>query len=306
MKTPLRHEDTAHVCGSVDVEQRVGVRQHLGAQLRIKFWKRQSRALADARQFSLCTGERRAGREPPEHHQRRPHPWLGRRRARAERYPEVIVDRKREALRHHADDGMWGGSQLDGPAKNRGITQKPIPPDVLADHDDGRRSLPIVLLVEIPSHQRWNPSHTESGGAHRCHADTLRLGARSDQVGHQYSECADLLNGAQPFAPHMVVVEVAPFGRTCCRVPELERDNPVTLLEGQRRNKENAINQTESADGDRNGHCNPSASRQRKAGILDQHPETEFDIQPPGIGRFHTLSYVRTAGPLTGSPDDRT
>ena len=196
-----------------------------------------------------------------------------------------MIDREREALRHHADDGMRSGPQLDGPSQNGGITREPIPPDVLADHDHGRRALALVVLHEIPAHQRPDPSHSESRGAHRRNADALRLCAGSDQVWRKRSECADLLNGFQLFAPDVVIVQDAPFGLACRRVPNLNRDNAVAFLEGQRRSQEVAINDAEPAGGDRDGHRNAEAPDQRKTGVLDQHPDAELDIQPPGIER---------------------
>ena len=282
---PLHHVEPGHVFGFVHAKERVSVGHHPGPELRVDLWKRQGRALADGCQFGLRTFERRARREPPEHHKVRPGQRLGRRGARAQRHPEAMIDREREALRHHADYGMRSGPQLDGPSQNGGITREPIPPDVLADHDHGRRALALVVLHEIPAHQRPDPSHSESRGAHRRNADALRLCAGSDQVWRNRSECADLLNGFQLFAPDVVIVQDAPFGLACRRVPNLNRDNAVAFLEGQRRSQEGAINDAEPAGGDRDGHRNAEPPDQRKTGVLDQHPDAELDIQPPGIER---------------------
>lgn len=89
--------------------------------------------------------------------------------------------------------------------------------------------------------KRPDPGQAESGGAHRCNADALGLDAGSDQVWPEDCECADLLNGFQRFAPDVVIVQAAPFGLTCCRVPNLDRDNAVTLLERYRRAEESAV-----------------------------------------------------------------
>ena len=240
-KNTLHREETGHIHGSVDASKRPRVRHRLGPQRRVDFWKRQGGALADGCQFGLRTCERRAGCEPPEHHKSRPRQWLGRRKAHAQRHPEVIVDGEGEALRHHADDGMRSGSQLNSSSQNGGVTREPIPPDVLADHDHGRCALALVFLLDIPAHQRPDPGHSESRGTHRRNADALGLCAGSDQVWRKDSECADLLNGFQLFAPDVVIAQNARFRIACRRVPNLNRDKAVAFIEGHRRSQEVVI-----------------------------------------------------------------
>jgi hypothetical protein len=62
-----------------------------------------------------------------------------------QRRPVAVAHRKREALGHHADNGVSGGAEADGAADDVWFAAKPRLPDVVADHEHGCTSRPSSL-----------------------------------------------------------------------------------------------------------------------------------------------------------------
>ncbi len=58
-------------------------------------------------------------------------------RIRAERNPELMIDRKAETVRHDADHGVADPAEIDRASHDLWITAEARLPRLMADHDDG-------------------------------------------------------------------------------------------------------------------------------------------------------------------------
>ena len=91
----------------------------------------------------------------------------------AERPPELhLLLREREAGRHHPDDFDARPVEIDDPPNHPRIGAEAGPPQVIAEHDDGRGARPIVPGPEAASEAGRSPQHVEErrGDAGRGHA----------------------------------------------------------------------------------------------------------------------------------------
>ena len=71
--------------------------------------------------------------------------------SRTERRPEVVVDGKREALRHHADDRCPDVAQPHCAADHRPVTAKTRLPQAMSQNDRGRTQILIRTSVRPSS-----------------------------------------------------------------------------------------------------------------------------------------------------------
>ena len=225
------HRADAHV---LHVDDRLGVFQHLRPQVRVRLRKRRRRALSDHRQFRLRRRHRRARRQPSEDPQYRTRTARRRRRVHAERYPILMVHRKREALGHHADDRVVGGPEPDLLPKDGGVLPEARLPDVVADDDHPRRRVALIFGREKPSEQRGHPRHAKPARTHRRDAHHFRQPIARLQRRDVVLKRADLDDGRHLIPPGHEVVERLLILVVLRDVPVLERDDAVPFVERQR------------------------------------------------------------------------
>ena len=145
-------------------DNRVGVRQHLRSQMRIAI-RKACRARAATSAASACASRRVAPGA------RRPNTWqrvvagFANQLSRTKRYPEVVVDGKREALRHHAGDRCLDVAQPHCAADHRLVTTKTRLPQAMSqDHDLGRTQILVRFHQRAPKQGR-DARHPEGSGA---------------------------------------------------------------------------------------------------------------------------------------------
>ena len=107
----------------------------------------------EAERFELRSRalERRPRRKPAEREDLGPFAPRSSGRACAQRNPILMVDREREALRHHADDGMHRVVEPHAPAEDLGIRREARAPRVVADDDNGLGVGALVRFDERPA-----------------------------------------------------------------------------------------------------------------------------------------------------------
>jgi hypothetical protein len=193
-----------------------------------------------------------------------------------------MIERKREALWHHAHDGARRGAQLHRATDDVRIGGEACAPRIVADEQDGCGARLLVALEQVAAQRRRHSRNAKSRGGDLGDADHVWQNAAAEQRTSGLAERAEILNVGDVRPPGCQIVERTPLGRVRRRIPVLHGDDAVALVQRER-GVEHAVDDAERAhgDGDRDRHA--ESADERQARIPDQHAHGEPDVEPPLI-----------------------
>jgi hypothetical protein len=95
---------------------------------------------------------------------------------RGQPYDVVACERagQRRSLRHDADDGVWDGVDADAAAEHGRIAAVAPPPQPIAEHDDRRRRVRILVAGKTTAKLRSDSKQRHQGRCDARASDPLR------------------------------------------------------------------------------------------------------------------------------------
>ena len=176
------------------------------------------------------------------------------------RFPRVGAPRKLERSWRDADDRVVDGRDAHRPADRAGRIAEQSRRQTLGQHDDRRRSGPVVLFGDEPARASPNAEHPEPVARHECPVERevraihrrgrherARIGVGRDAV----DRVQTLTEVVVQFVGERVVIH--PARRQC-----LGADEQAVLIGDRQRLQEHAVDDAED------GGCGADAERQRQ------------------------------------------
>jgi hypothetical protein len=93
-----------------------------------------------------------------------------------------MIERKREALRHHAHHDVRHRIERDTAANDRRVAAEPAVPLTVADHHHAGAGVAFVIRQQIPAEQRRCPRQREGCGRDFGNTHRLGIGLRGREV----------------------------------------------------------------------------------------------------------------------------
>jgi len=249
---------------------------------------------SEIRELDARLPECRTRRQPPDDLDRHSLPPIVSSDVDPERNPQLLRARKRESVRHHADDSGRHAGDANRAADDAGIALKAALPQVVSDHRDDRRVRTFVHLHERPSEQRWDAQYAERGRGHLGGEDGFGQTSGDHEIPRDRAVRAKVVHGLERLAPHHEVVRRAELRTVRRRVPVLHDDDPVALRK-RNHGKHELANRFEGPcphpDGERHG----DAADDRQYRVLDQHPTAELHVEPGKAQRVEPGQAARAA-----------
>ncbi len=323
-----RDEQHADACAEHRVEERVDlgperdlrVRQDVGGH---PFVRRRELGLelrGNRPRLRFRLGQRHVRLEQPHHLVRRP---VGARlgeRTDHERDPELLLERKAERLRHHADDRPVDAAGPHGPADHVRSAAVLLLPQVVAEQHDRRGGRTIVTLAETAADHRVHAQHPEDGHRQFPRREPLRAPLLGRQVDRRDTDRPEHVERGLPLLPGGHVVHAdRPARLPLGRVGRDERHDPVGVPERQPL-EETAVDDAEDGRAQAEAEAERHDGHQGQRRILHEHPhagldiaqelvhdsqdeQARHDVRPgAGTGTGHAaVEYVERAAPQPGA-----
>ena len=230
--------------------------------------------------FSLC--RRRAGRQPRKDLEIRAIPWAVLQGVEPQRDPELIVDGKREALRHDADNRVQRAAQLNRPADDVRIRVEAQPPRLVSDHEDRRRARLFVGAQQIAAEERRRLRELEGRRRDLRYRERFRRRVGRDEIELRRTERAHLVQRRQVIAPCGKGMKHVRVGASRVRRHVLHRNDTIALREGQRR-IEQGVDDVERRRARRNRHRHRDDADEREPAVFAQHADAEPRVERQAI-----------------------
>jgi hypothetical protein len=199
-----------------------------------------------------------------------------------------VVDRKREAVWHDADDGRRCVSKLHRLSDDVGASSEPLAPHVVAK-DDHRRCAGLLVGVEQrPSNERRHTNELKGRRGDLGDRHWLRSRVAENHIALDRAIRAEIHDGSHVALPNQEVVKHAPLVSAAGDIAHLDLDDAIAVRERNRRPQQVARQVVPAgADADGNGERQPA--RDGQARILQQHPQPQLVVLQH-IDRFHSSS----------------
>jgi hypothetical protein len=204
---------------------------------------------------------------------------LVRRRIEAQRRPDLVVEGKRESLRHDANHRVARRPQLHGGPNGVGAAAElPLPEIVAYDNDVGRTGT-FVVVRQVSPRNRRHARETKSRRGDFSNWECFRQAVGSDEVASEYSKCGEIFHGGQCLTPDCQIVEMraTPVAHPAW-LEVLDRHNAVSLVERERC-AGNRARRGKGECADDHGNRYPERANERQSGILREHAETKREVQ---------------------------
>jgi hypothetical protein len=267
-----QHEQDRHVReGELDpspiARRLAAVRQHPRLQVLVCQRGVGRRPFDHCRDLRVGLRLRRAGRESAEHPHRRAVEWPIAGAPHLKRHPQAVVDRKREAVRHDADDGRRGVSELQGLSDHVDASTESLAPHVVAKDDHGRGARLLIGIEQRPSQERRHTN--ELKGRRGDLGDGHWFGSRiaENQVTFDRAIRAKIDDGSQVALPDHEVVKHAPLVSATGEIAHLDFDDALAVGE-RNRGPQDVARQVVPAGADADGHRERQPARESQARIL--------------------------------------
>lgn len=180
--------------------------------------------------------------------------------------------------------GVLAASQLHGMSDHARIAAEARLPYAVPDHNDWGGTVLLVSRQQRASNERWHTNQPERRRADLRDLNRLGSAILRYQVTFERRVGAEVLNRSDLVTPRDELGQRVRFGCGRGSVPVLNGDDLLTRVERERRIDE-VVSEFEEHGADRNGDGHGQTADQRKAGILDQHPTTQLEVQPTGSHR---------------------
>jgi hypothetical protein len=176
-----------------------------------------------------------------------------------------------EALGHHPDDGVCLAPQLDRASHGRRICIESCSPHVVAKNDGERGAHQFITLDKRASQQGWHARSAEARRGHFRRDDGFDRATGDGQIAPDRLIGRETLDRSQLFLPGQEVVLDATLLVVGFRIPNLESDDSVPLLERKLGIEDGDSRREDSTD--RDDDCHAQTANQRQAGIPHEHPK---------------------------------
>ncbi len=190
----------------------------------------------------------------------------------AKRSPDVLVPRKAEALRHHADDLRRCTAHTDDAPEDPRIAIEPGAPDLVADENDRGRAGRGIRSRERATEHGLHRQQCERRCRDRCGGNSLGRSTLDGQVHHAPGGDTEPVEERLTFVP--VEIRVRGNRRT---VGACHLHDPITVLEWQC-GKDCAVDDAEHQRAQSDAYRERGDDREARRWRLDQTADTETQV----------------------------